>query len=126
MENKKIYKYNYNNLGGEIINQYGTYKRNKRNIRELIEYNGNIYKKIENIDGFYNKAIIYQNIKNSNNYILLSYETIVSEYNGKYFDIFGYYSVTTARHLNYFFEKFGFKKLSKKEIETKSKYYFEN
>lgn len=124
MENKKIYKYNFDNLGGEIINQWGTYKRNKRNIRESIEYNGNIYKQIENIDGFYNKAIIYQDIKNSNNYFLLSYETIVAEYNGKYFNIFGYYSATTARHLNYFFEKFGFKKLSKKEIETTKEYHF--
>lgn len=126
MENKKIYRYSYDNLGGKIMNQWGAYKRNKRDIRELIEYDGNIYKQIENIDGFYNKAIIYQDIENSNNYFLLSYETIVAEYNGEHFNIFGYFSPTTARHLNYFFQKFGFKQLSKKEIEAKNKYYFED
>lgn len=119
-----IKKYGFDDMGGQIIDQYGKYKRNKKDINNKIEYDSEIYILIENITGFYNRALIYQNEKNNNKYILMSYDTIVAEYNGNYFDLFGYYSRTTAKHINYFLQKFGFDKLSKKEIEnTKQLFY---
>ena len=123
-----IKRYNIDNLGGHIIDQWGTYKRNKRDIVKKIKYNNKIYKMIRNLDGFYNKALIYQNVKNSSNYILLSYETIVAEYNGEYMTIYGYYSQTTTKHINAFLERFGFKGMSKSEMlqNINKKIYFNN
>ena len=123
MEKEKICVYGWDNLGG-YFGGYGEFKRNKRDIVEKIKYNGSIYKLIENIDGFYNKALIYQNMEYNNEYFLLSYETVVAEYNGEYIELFGYYSQTTAKHINYFLQKFGFAAMCKKEIENTSKLYF--
>ncbi len=69
-----------------------------------------------NLKGFYNKALIYQNNYNSYNYILVSYNTIVAEIKDDKFIVYGYYSQTTARHINAFLNYFGLKLLSKKEI----------
>lgn len=112
-ENIKIY--GFDNMGGTIINQWGTYKRNKRDILKEIIYNGKIYTLCENIEGFYNKALVYNN---NNNYLLMSYDTVVTEYNDKIMYLYGYYSQTTAKHINSFLEKFGFQTMSKKEIEN--------
>ena len=54
---------------------------------------------------------------------LQSYETIVAEYNHNtnMMKVFGYYSTTTARHINAFLEYYGFDTCSKKELENYNK-----
>lgn len=105
------------NCGGEIIDQWGTFKRNKRDIvNEFLDSEGNQYILTNNLQGFYNKALIYQNTNNNNNYILVSYNTIVAEITKKDFIIYGYYSETTKRHINAFLERFGIITMSKQQI----------
>jgi maleate cis-trans isomerase len=64
---------------------------------------------------FSNKAIIIDGTK------LQSYSTIVAIKNltDRTIEINGYYSGTTARHINEFLQQNGLDKLSKKEIEAK-------
>lgn len=108
--------------GGKIVNQWGTFRRNKGDINNnLLDSEGQHYILIKNLEGFYNKALIYQNVNNNNNYILISYNTIVAEIFDETFTIYGYYSQTTAKHINAFLKRFGIKTMSKKEIE-KSEY----
>lgn len=49
---------------------------------------------------------------------LQSYETIVAEYNTKdnTIKVNGWYSATTARHINEFLHMYGFNTMSKKEM----------
>lgn len=108
--NRKIY------VGGGTVDQWGTFKRNKRDIIENFENEGNNYILTNNLGGFYNKALIYQNYLDSCNHVLVSYNTIVAEIKGDKFIIYGYYSKTTATHINAFLNFFGLKTLSKKEI----------
>lgn len=116
-KNEKVYNYYYDDMGGYFFG-YGNYKRNKRDIRNYIEYKNKVYKLIENINGFYNKALIYENIEDEKEQFLLSYNTIVSIKKDNQIEIFGYYSKTTANHINYFINKYGLKSLCKKEIEN--------
>lgn len=110
MKNLKVY------CGGEIIDQWGTFKRNKRDIIEEFQNDGIDYILVKNFKEHYNKALMYQNEMNSNNYILVSYNTIVAELKDNKYIIYGYYSETTKRHINTFLQHFGFNTLSKKEI----------
>ena len=110
MDNKEVY------VGGRIIDQWGTFKRNKRDIIQEFENEGINYILVNNLSGYYNKALIYQNKKDSNNYILVSYNTIVAELKNNKYIIYGYHSKTTGGHINAFLHHFGFKSLSKKEI----------
>ena len=104
-------------VGGQIIDQWGTFKRNKRDIIEEFENDGNKYILTKNFNGFYNKALMYQNENNLNNYVLISYNTIVAEIDGgSKFIVYGYYSETTKRHINAFLNWFGLTSFSKKEI----------
>lgn len=72
---------------------------------------------------FYGKARIYRNEKGS--ILLMSYETIVAEIQdaiateeGKEkIIVHGYYSATTARHINEFLQQHGYPKMTKKEME---------
>lgn len=68
---------------------------------------------------FYKKAFT---LEDENFVKLQSYDTIVAEYNKKTKEmkIEGYYSATTARHINAFLNLFGFPKLNKKKIEQLS------
>ena len=109
--NNKIY------VGGETIDSWGTFKRNKRDIIEEFENDEKKYKLVKNFDGFYNKALMYKNVDNNKNLILVSYNTIVAEINGEEFIVYGYYSQTTAKHINEFLNYFLIKGMSKKEIE---------
>jgi hypothetical protein len=43
MRNEKIFDYNYDDMGGRITDQWGTYKRNKSDIVEKLKYNNEIY-----------------------------------------------------------------------------------
>ena len=68
---------------------------------------------------FYNKAVI---IKDGETVKLKSYNTIVAEYKPmtRKLKINGYYSPTTARHINEFICQYatGYSRMSKKEIEN--------
>lgn len=103
-------------VGGQIIDEWGTFKRNKRDIIKEFENDGNKYILTKNFNGYYNKALMYQNVNNINNYILVSYNTIVAEINKDKFIIYGYYSQTTNKHIDAFLNWFGLKGMSKKEI----------
>lgn len=54
---------------------------------------------------------------------LLSYDTVVAEYHhkDKKMIVNGYYSPTTASHINAFLDYFGFDTCSKKELENYNK-----
>lgn len=72
------------------------------------------------VDGrksFYNKAKMFEE---NNVYTCISYDTVVAKFNksANHLQIFGWYSVTTARHINSFLAYHGFKQLSKKEIQN--------
>ena len=110
MKNKEIF------VGGGIIDQWGTFKRNKRDIIKEFTNEGIDYILVNNLNGYYNKALIYQNKTNSNNYILVSYNTIVAEVKKNKYIIYGYYSETTKRHINAFLHHFGLETLSKRDI----------
>lgn len=103
-------------VGGQIIDEWGTFKRNKRDIIKEFESDGNKYILTKNFNGYYNKALMYQNVNNINNYILVSYNTIVAEINKDKFIIYGYYSQTTNKHIDAFLNWFGLKGMLKKEI----------
>ena len=72
---------------------------------------------------FYHKANIYRNDKGS--IFLMSYETIVAEIKDatvtdtgeKQAIVYGWYSMTTSRHINEFLQQYGFSKMNKKEME---------
>ena len=57
-------------------------------------------------------------IMNGNIIQLRSFETIVAEYNTKedVINVFDWFSMTTAKHINSFLELYGFRNVSKKDI----------
>lgn len=110
IKNRKIY------VGGKTVDQWGTFKRNKKDIIQEFENEGETYILTKNFSEHYNKALIYQDKNNSNHYILISYNTIVAEINGSNFIVYGYYSETTKRHINSFLNFWGISALSKKDI----------
>ena len=59
-----------------------------------------------------------QIIMNDDNIQLRSFETIVAEYNTKenVINVFDWFSMTTAKHINSFLELYGFRNVSKKDI----------
>lgn len=72
---------------------------------------------------FYKKANVYRD--DEGNLLLMSYTTIVAkiqdaittEDKKPHLIINGWYSATTARHINEFAQQHGFNKMSKKEME---------
>lgn len=87
------------------------------------EYLYELKPQFDSAKSFYHKANIYRNDKGS--IFLMSYETIVAEIideaispTGKrQINVFGWYSMTTARHINEFAQQYEFDKMSKKEME---------
>jgi len=72
---------------------------------------------VNNRKSFYGKC---QVIEENGIAQLKSYETIVAKYdttNNK-MTVFGYYSPTTATHINAFLDYYGFKTCTKKELEN--------
>ena len=73
---------------------------------------------------FYGKAKVYRD--NDGHLLLKSYETIVAEItdgmataDGKpTVNVYGWYSSTTARHINDFLYQHGFNTMSKKEMDA--------
>ena len=70
---------------------------------------------------FYRKANVYRNDKGS--ILLMSYTTIVAEVTDEVLTgerklkVFGWYSMTTSRHINEFAQQYGFSRMNKKEME---------
>ena len=73
---------------------------------------------------FYKKAKVYRD--NNGTLFLKSYDTIVAEIKdqivepdeSKQVKVNGWYSMTTARHINDFLYQHGFKTMTKKEMEV--------
>ena len=88
-----------------------------------LEYLYELKPQFDSAKSFYHKANIYRNDKGS--IFLMSYETIVAEIKDatvtdtgeKQAIVYGWYSKTTARHINEFLQQYGFDKMSKKEME---------
>jgi len=72
---------------------------------------------------FYGKARVYRDDKG--HLLLMSYSTIVAQITDgivtedgqNHIQVNGWYSATTARHINEFLRQHGFKAMSKKEME---------
>ena len=69
-----------------------------------------------NQKSFYGKALV---IKDGDYSKLVSYKTIVAQYNHKTNElkVHGWYSRTTAMHINEFAQQLGFDKMTKAEME---------
>lgn len=88
-----------------------------------MEYLYELQPQHDSAKSFYHKANIYRNDKGS--IFLKSYETIVAEIKDETITdngerkaiVYGWYSCTTARHINEFLRQYGFKAMSKKEME---------
>lgn len=88
-----------------------------------LEYLYELKPQFDSAKSFYHKANIYRNDKGS--IFLMSYETIVAEIRDATITetgnqqaiVFGWYSMTTSRHINEFLQQNGFNKMSKKEME---------
>lgn len=88
-----------------------------------LEYLYELKPQFDSAKSFYHKANIYRNDKGS--IFLMSYETIVAEIKDaivtdtgeKQAIVYGWYSVTTARHINEFLQQYGFNKMSKERME---------
>lgn len=118
MRNEKIFDYNFDDMGGKIVDSWGTYRRNKRDIVKKLKYNNQLYLFDKILENTYNKAIVYKKENEEQTKILMSYDTIVATIvNNHHLTINGYYSQTTAKHINEFAAQNGFKTFSKKEIE---------
>lgn len=74
-------------------------------------------KPVDSRKSFYNKCKVIEENGISE---LQSYNTIVATYNHlkNKMTVNGYYSQTTARHINSFLDFYGFDTCSKKELET--------
>lgn len=67
-------------------------------------------------NSFYGKANIIEFADGTKQ--LRSYNTIVAEIKDKTVKVFGYFSQTTARHINEFLQQNGFAKMNKCEMEA--------
>ena len=89
-----------------------------------LEYLYKLQPQYDNAKSFYGKANVYRNDKGS--IFLMSYETIVAEIKDatvtdtgeKQAIVYGWYSMTTSRHINEFLRQNGFDKMNKKEMEV--------
>jgi len=79
--------------------------------------------KFDRAKSFYKKAFVYRD--NEGKILLMSYTTIVAEIHDelitedgkRHLKVNGWYSNTTARHINEFAQQYGFAKMNKKEME---------
>lgn len=97
---------------------YGGFKRNKRDIIKDFKHEGIEYNLVDNYNGFYNKALVYIDRNDFKHEILISYNTIVAEKIDNKIYLYGYYSQTTAKHINAFLEQHGLKGMGKRDIEN--------
>lgn len=84
---------------------------NVKEYGELIEY---LQARFDSRDSFYKKAKV---IEYNGIIYLQSYQTIVAKIENGEIYVRGWYSSTTARHINEFLLQNGFQKMTKKEME---------
>lgn len=89
---------------------------------KIEKYNAKMYGEKEELlarydsrASFYKKAFI---IHYDNKIYLQSYDTIVAIIENDNAYVLGWYSQTTARHINEFLKQFNFKTMTKKEFEN--------
>lgn len=95
----------------------------EKNINEHESYNAKMYgeflyyldARYDSRASFYKKAEV---LKYNNALYLKSYSTIVAKIDNGEVIVNGWYSQTTARHINEFLQQNGFEKMSKKEMES--------
>lgn len=98
-------------------------EKEKKYINEQEAYNAKYYgeeqeelqARFDSRASFYKKAII---IKYNNILYLKSYNTIVAKIENGKAVVNGWYSQTTARHINEFLKQNGLKAMTKKEMEA--------
>ena len=116
MEIINTYYNNTMNVDGAV--EYG-FRRNKREIEKTIKYNGLAYELVENLDG-YGKALVYRYTDYlSDKFILLSYNTVVTEIEDNLLILNGSFSNTTLKHIKEFCNKYARKQVTKKECDEK-------
>lgn len=95
------------------------FKRNKRDIEKIINvfYNGCLTPFILKDAYGYNKALVYTEKENPEHEILVSYNTIVAERIDNEIKINGWYSRTTAEHINTYLGRFTGRTYCKKDLE---------
>lgn len=90
-----------------------------------LEFLHELQAQFDSAKSFYRKANVYRNDKGS--ILLMSYTTIVAEITDealtgeRKLNVFGWYSMTTSRHINEFAQQYGFSKMNKKEMEGGAK-----
>lgn len=92
----------------KYINEHESY--NAKMYGEFLYYLDTRY---DSCASFYKKAEV---LKYNNALYLKSYSTIVAKIDNGEVIVNGWYSQTTARHINEFLQQNGFKKMSKKEM----------
>ena len=108
---------------GGYNEQYG-FKRNKRDIVKTLLHEGRTYELKEAFG--YNRALIYKDIDEPTHELLVSYNTIVAEKIDGVIDLYGWYSRTTAKHINTYLEQYGLRGLCKKELENTTGVFIPN
>ena len=117
MEKINTYYNNTMNINGAV--EYG-FRRNKREIEKTIKYNGLAYELIENLDG-YGKALVYRYTDYlSDKFVLLIYNTVVTEIEDNLLILNGSFSSTTLKHIKEFCYKYAHKQVTKKDCDNKS------
>ena len=94
-----------------------------------MKYLYNLQPRYDSRKSFYGKAKVYKD--DQGHLLLMSYSTIVAEITDGIATedgrptakVNGYYSQTTARHINDFLYQYGFPTLCKKEMEKDNTYY---
>lgn len=84
-------------------------------IKEKGVFVGFLFPQYDARKSFYKKAKI---LSYDGNLYLQSYNTIVAKNEGGKIDVFGWYSQTTARHINEFLKQNGCDTMTKKEMEA--------
>ena len=104
------------------------FKRNKRDIEKTINvfYNGCLTPFILKRAYGYNKALEYVELNNPEHEILVSYNTIVLERVNDIIKVNGWYSKTTAGHINEYIAKWTGKTYCKKELEKEPEIIIKN
>ena len=92
-----------------LINEHESYEVKEKG--EFIEY---LQARFDSRDSFYKKAKVLE--YNGATY-LQSYDTIVAKIENGNAIVNGWYSQTTARHINEFLKQKGFEPMNKKEME---------
>lgn len=121
----KLTNYVTRDFGGDYYSNgwCKLFKRNKRDITKEITIDGTTFILKEAFG--YNKALVYVDKNDQLHEILVSYTTIVVEKTSEKIEIGGWYSRTTAQHINTYLYPITRKGYCKKDLEKEPTIYFE-